>query len=156
MCEILTRYIAPEESLLALASFGANFLQRFKTSSFIFIINKIKKINCMNTYLLKEATKLAMMTTSTIDPKFGDTDTLTELIIEFYEDRFSYMGKYYSDLSGMDKYTFKNHPIAIGNIEESEKKVILKYFLMLNRTGKVMDQKHLDKVEQMYQELCTE
>ena len=77
-------------------------------------------------------------------------------LIEFYEDRFSYMGKYYSDLSGMDKYTFKNHPIAIGNIEESDKKVILKYFLMLNRTGKVMDQKHLNKVEQMYQELDDE
>ena len=77
-------------------------------------------------------------------------------LVEFYEDRFSYMGKYYSDLSGMDKYTFKNHPIDIGNIEEFDKKVILKYFLMLNRTGKVMDQKHLDKVEQMYQELCTE
>ena len=73
-------------------------------------------------------------------------------LIEFYEDRFSYMGKYYSDLSGMDKYTFKNHPIAIGNIEESEKKVILKYFLMLNRTGKVMDQKHLDNVEKMLEE----
>ena len=34
--------------------------------------------------------------------------------------------------------------------------LILKYFLMLNRTGKVMDQKHLDKVEQMYNNLCQE
>lgn len=40
----------------------------------------------MNTHLLKEATKMAMMTASTIDPKFEDTDALTELIIEFYED----------------------------------------------------------------------
>ena len=40
----------------------------------------------MNTHLLKEATKLAMMTASTIDPKFEDTDALTELIIEFYMD----------------------------------------------------------------------
>ena len=40
----------------------------------------------MNTHLLKEAAKLAMMTASTIDPKFEDTDALTELIIEFYED----------------------------------------------------------------------
>ena len=40
----------------------------------------------MNTYLLKEATKLAMMTASTFDPKFEDTDALTELIIEFYMD----------------------------------------------------------------------
>ena len=40
----------------------------------------------MNTYLLKEATKLAMMTASTIDPKFEDTDALTELITTFYDD----------------------------------------------------------------------
>ena len=40
----------------------------------------------MNTHLLKEATKLAMMTASTFDPKFEDTDALSKLIIEFYED----------------------------------------------------------------------
>ena len=40
----------------------------------------------MNTYLLKEATKMAIMTTSIDDPKFENTDALTKLIIEFYED----------------------------------------------------------------------
>lgn len=40
----------------------------------------------MNNYLLKEATKMAVMTTSTFDPKFEDTDALTKLIISFYED----------------------------------------------------------------------
>ena len=40
----------------------------------------------MNTYLLKEAAKLAMMTASIDDPKLENTDALTELIIEFYED----------------------------------------------------------------------
>ena len=40
----------------------------------------------MNSYILKEATKMAMMTASIDDPKFENTDALTELIIEFYED----------------------------------------------------------------------
>ena len=40
----------------------------------------------MNTHLLKEATKLALMTASIDDPNLEDTDALTELIIEFYED----------------------------------------------------------------------
>ena len=40
----------------------------------------------MNTHLLKEAAKLAMMTASIDDPKFENTDALTELIIEFYID----------------------------------------------------------------------
>ena len=40
----------------------------------------------MNTYLLKEVTKLAVMSASTIDPNLEDTDALTELIMAFYED----------------------------------------------------------------------
>ena len=40
----------------------------------------------MNTHLLKEATKLAVMTASIDDPNLEDTDALTELIMEFYED----------------------------------------------------------------------
>ena len=39
----------------------------------------------MNNYILKEATKMAMMTASTFDPNLEDTDALTKLIIEFYE-----------------------------------------------------------------------
>lgn len=40
----------------------------------------------MNTHLLKEATKMAVLTTSTFDPNLEDTDALTELIAAFYED----------------------------------------------------------------------
>ena len=40
----------------------------------------------MNTYLFKEATKMAMMTASIDDPKFKNTNALTKLIIAFYED----------------------------------------------------------------------
>ena len=62
----------------------------------------------MNTYLLKEATKLALMTTSTIDPNLEDTDALTELIIEFYEDivAFAQMLQFSKDeIENMDKTT---------------------------------------------------
>lgn len=40
----------------------------------------------MNTYLLKEASKLALMSISTIDPNLEDTDALSELIAAFYDD----------------------------------------------------------------------
>ena len=62
----------------------------------------------MNTYLLKKAAKLAMMTASTFDPKFEDTDALTELIIEFYEDieTFARMLQFSKDeIENMDKTT---------------------------------------------------
>ena len=62
----------------------------------------------MNTYLLKEATKMALLTTSTIDPKFENTDALTKLIIEFYEDieAFAQMLQFSKEeIENMDKTT---------------------------------------------------
>jgi hypothetical protein len=74
-------------------------------------------------------------------------------IIKFYENKFSYKGVYYNDLSKEDQRTFKNHTIAVAEVDEIDKKDILKYFLFLNRTGKVMDKEHLDKIEKMLKEL---
>ena len=64
----------------------------------------------MNTFLLKEAAKLAMMTASIDDPKFENTDALTELIIEFYENiaAFAQMLQFTADeIENMDKTTAK-------------------------------------------------
>ena len=64
----------------------------------------------MNTYLLKEATKMAMMTASIDDPKFENTDALTELIMEFYEDieAFARTLQFSKDeIEKMDKTTVK-------------------------------------------------
>ena len=62
----------------------------------------------MNTHLLKEVTKLAVMSASTFDPKFENTDALTELIISFYEDveAFAQMLQFSKDeIETMDKTT---------------------------------------------------
>ena len=64
----------------------------------------------MNTYLLKEAAKLAMMTASIDDPKFENTDALTELITAFYEDveTFAQMLQFSKDeIENMDEATAK-------------------------------------------------
>ena len=64
----------------------------------------------MNTYLLKEATKMAMMTASIDDPKFENTDALTKLIMAFYEDitAFAQMLQFSKDeIEKMDKTTAK-------------------------------------------------
>lgn len=70
-------------------------------------------------------------------------------LIEFYENKLSYKGKYYNDLSRMDKRTFNDHQIAVAEVRETDKKTVLKYFLMLNKTGKSMDESHLTEVEKM-------
>ena len=64
----------------------------------------------MNTHLLKEATKLAVMSTSTFDPNLEDTDALTKLIIEFYDDieAFAQMLQFSKDeIENLDKTTAK-------------------------------------------------
>ena len=64
----------------------------------------------MNTHLLKEAAKLAMMTASIDDHKFENTDALTELIIAFYMDieAFAQMLQFSKDeIETMDKTTAK-------------------------------------------------
>ncbi len=70
-------------------------------------------------------------------------------LIEFYENKLAYKGKYFNDLSKKDKRTFTDHQIAVAEVRETDKKMVLKYFLMLNRTGKSMDESHLIEVEKM-------
>ena len=70
-------------------------------------------------------------------------------LVEFYENRFSYKGKYYNDLSQSDKSVFKNHFVSEASVDDIDKKTVLKYFLMLNRTGRVMDEGHLEEIEKM-------
>lgn len=73
--------------------------------------------------------------------------------IEFYENRITYKGKYFNELSGTDKGVFLRHSVSFAEIDSADKKTILKHFLMLNRTGKAMDEIHLQKVEEMLRAL---
>lgn len=62
----------------------------------------------MNTFLLKEAAKLALMSASIDGQKFESNDALSELIIEFYEDIEAYaqMLQFSKDkIENMDKAT---------------------------------------------------
>lgn len=74
-------------------------------------------------------------------------------LIAFYENRFSYKGVYYNDLSGNDKQAFLNYPVSVGECRETDKKQILKIFIMLNKGGRPMSDEHLEKVEKMLTEM---
>lgn len=73
-------------------------------------------------------------------------------IISFYEGRIQYKGKYYYELSKQDQSFFKQHRLEIGHIENVDKETVLKYFLLLNKTGRVMDTEHLNKIEALLKE----
>jgi hypothetical protein len=76
-------------------------------------------------------------------------------LLDFYEDRFQYKGKYFSNLSRKEQYFFKGYQISVAEMRgEITREQKLRYFLLLNRTGHVMAKEQLDKVEKMLNEEC--
>ena len=67
-------------------------------------------------------------------------------ILDFYENRFAYKGMYFNDLCPKDQSWFENFSISVAEVEKTDQKTVLKYFLMLNDTGKKMSQEHIQKV----------
>jgi hypothetical protein len=74
-------------------------------------------------------------------------------LCEFYEDRFKYKGKYFSELSNKDRWKFLNHSVSYGYLENASKEAIYSTFIKMNTCGKPMDTKHLDKVRKLLKEL---
>lgn len=78
-------------------------------------------------------------------------------IMDFYEDRFQYKGKYYSDISITEQKFFKNFPVSIAetseNMSEEQK---LRYFINLNKNGKAMSEQQISKVEGMLSDITND
>ena len=70
-------------------------------------------------------------------------------LCEYYENKFSYKGLFYNDLSKKERNHFDSYPISFAEVKNITKKQKLQYFLKLNRTGKVMSVEQLNKVENM-------
>lgn len=70
-------------------------------------------------------------------------------LVDFYEDKFKFNGKLFSQLSTKDRNHFLDASVSVANIENISREQKLKYFLRLNTQGKVMDKNHLKKVENM-------
>lgn len=73
-------------------------------------------------------------------------------LLDYYENRFAYKGLFYNNLSKMEQHHFTDYAISYAQLENLTEKQKIKYFLKLNRTGKVMDKKHLAEVERMLDE----
>ena len=71
-------------------------------------------------------------------------------IVDFYLNRFSYKGKYFNDLCSHDKHWFTNYSISVAEIGNVDRKTKLKYFLMLNTSGHVIDKSHLNQIQKLY------
>lgn len=74
-------------------------------------------------------------------------------LLDYYEDRFEYKGCKFSDLSWKDQNHLTNYTISWGETENLTEEQKLRYFIKLNTTGKPMDEKHIEKVKHMLEEI---
>lgn len=70
-------------------------------------------------------------------------------ICEFYENKFSYNGLFYNDLNSFEQHYFCGYPISWAEMRDMTMEQKLRYFVRLNKFGKVMDKEHLHLVESM-------
>jgi Protein of unknown function DUF262 len=70
-------------------------------------------------------------------------------ILDFYEDKFPYKGKYFSELSNRDHDHFDGYQISYAEIRNATREQKLRYFLKLNTGGHIMSKEHLEKVREM-------
>jgi hypothetical protein len=72
-------------------------------------------------------------------------------LIDFFEDRYTWKGLYFSQLHPRDKNHFDSYSILIATTRQPLPEVKkYEYFLKLNTQGKPQDQKHLQKVLDLY------
>lgn len=72
-------------------------------------------------------------------------------LLEFYEGRYPILGNvYYDNLSKVDKYHFDNYPVSFAEVSGISEKEIVKLFLRLNETGRVMSSEHLESVRKNF------
>ena len=70
-------------------------------------------------------------------------------ICEFYEDRFVWRGKKFSELNHSDQFLFTEKAVSVAEVKTMPRKDILELFLFVNDTGKPIAREHLDKVKTM-------
>lgn len=71
-------------------------------------------------------------------------------ITDFYENRFSYKGLYFKDLSNHEKFHFTNYSVSYAELRDTTKENKYKTFILLNTAGKPVDVAQIDKVKEMY------
>lgn len=74
-------------------------------------------------------------------------------ICEFVEGRFPYKGIYFAEMSNSDKNKITNHGISYGCLQNPTRRAIFETFIKLNTCGRPMENKDIDKVKKLLNEL---
>lgn len=70
-------------------------------------------------------------------------------LCEFYEDRFAWRGKKFSELCAVDARHFSGFPIIQGEVSEITEQQIYKLFVKMNTSGTQVSQEHLDRIRSL-------
>lgn len=73
-------------------------------------------------------------------------------LLDFYEDRFKYRGKTFSELSRRDQNIFKNFSLLQNVLVEPTQKQKLECFIKMNTTGKVMSKEDIERAVNLMEE----
>lgn len=71
-------------------------------------------------------------------------------LLEFYESRFMYKGRYFHEMHGRDQGHFESYSISYSETEPLTPEQKYRYFLKLNTCGVPQDPEHIKKVEKMW------
>jgi hypothetical protein len=74
-------------------------------------------------------------------------------ILDYYENRFAYKGKYFNDLNERDQDHFEGYATSIAEVRDISREQAMRYFVMVNKHGKVMDKAQIEKVEKMIEDI---
>ena len=78
-------------------------------------------------------------------------------IISYYEDKFTYKGIFYSQLSNTDKRHFTSHLVAVGKSQEQLSLIDqYNYFIKLNQSGQPQSSEFMAEVEKKFAKLKKE
>lgn len=70
-------------------------------------------------------------------------------LCEFFEDRFTYKGKTFSQLHPYDKNQIIDYNVSVAELHIDSEEKRIEIFIKLNTAGRVMDKDHLEKVKKM-------
>ena len=70
-------------------------------------------------------------------------------IIEFITNKFKYKNKYWYELHPRDRDRFTGMRVQIAELQESNKKIIYRYFLKMNVSGRQQDKEHIEYVKEL-------
>jgi len=135
--------------------FGIDFNPEYQRDYVWELEDKISLIDSIYNFI--DIGKFAFIYNEYYSSDFGyqilDGKQRIRAILDYYEDRFKYQEKYFSELSRHDQNHLMEYPISYAEIRDITQEQILRYFLKLNISGKVMGKEQIDKVRKLLEEI---